>query len=127
MIPGSAKISKPNPLARRDPGLVERLTAFRRRITEMLLDQLAAAALHDPAFRAEECPHSIEDVQATVQILRVLTKEAWDQDDLALFDASWPQATRADLFADEFKAERHRIRKCVEDAQKSFARRRHTH
>ncbi len=80
----------------------------------MLLDKLAATALNDPAYRAEQCPHPLEEVKATAQILRMLTRQSWDAGDFCIFDAFWRDATRSTLFGEEFEAERHRIQHCVE-------------
>jgi hypothetical protein len=110
-------LSIPNPLARQEPELGERLASFRPIVHDMLLDKLAAVTLREPAFRARECPHPLEEVKATAQVLRVLVKEAWDKDDLAILDANWRLASQSALFADEFEAERHRIRQCIETAR----------
>jgi hypothetical protein len=90
---------------KQEPELVARLAAFRVRVGDMLLDALAAAFLRDATFRREQCPHPLEDVKTTAQVLRVLTKEAWDTDDVKLVDACWRDAMRCDLFGDEFEAE----------------------
>jgi len=103
-----------NPLLDRAPELVERLAAFRVVVQDMLLDKLAATALNDPAFRAEQCPHSLEEVKATAQILRMLTKQSWDSGDFTIFDAFWRTAAFSELFSDKFEPERHRIQHCVE-------------
>ena len=50
-------------------------------------------------------------------VLRVLTRAEWDADDLRLLDACWRTATRADLFAEEFEAERDRIGQLVAAAR----------
>jgi hypothetical protein len=81
--------------------LALRLAALQTIVNELLLDQVAAAALPEPAFRARECLHPSEEVKATAQPLRVLTKEPWDRDGLALMDACWRQATQSALFGDE--------------------------
>jgi hypothetical protein len=112
--------SVPNPLKDRAPELLQQLTDFRARIYDMLLDQLAALTLRDPAFRAHACPHSLDDVKAVTQVLRVLTKSSWDADDLKIFDACWRQASFSDLFADECEAERHRIQHCMVAARKAL-------
>ena len=104
----------PNPLAREEPELAAQLVAFRLKVDDMLLDKLAAKALADPGFRASQCQHPMDDVTATAQLLRVLTKESWDMDDLAILDACWHQALNSGLFGDEFEAERHRIRYYVD-------------
>jgi hypothetical protein len=64
----------PNLLARRHPELADRLAAFRTQVDEMLAVKVAAALLHDPGFRAERCPHALEDLQTVAQVLRVLTR-----------------------------------------------------
>jgi hypothetical protein len=86
----------------------------------MLLDRLAATVLHDPAYRAEECPHPLEEVKATAQVLRMLTKPSWDSRDFCVFDAFWRDATRSALFGEEFEAERHRIEHCVETGRQEL-------
>jgi hypothetical protein len=111
------RFSLPNPLAKQEPELVERLASFRLLVTDMLLDKLAAVTLREPAFRARECPHRLEEVKATAQVLRVLVKDAWDKDDLAILVTCWRQASQFALFADEFEAERHRISQCIETAR----------
>jgi hypothetical protein len=103
----------PNPLFNREPELVERLAEFRDLANYMLLDKLAAAILRDPSFRAETSPHPLEDVRSTALVLRMLTKISWDQSDMRVFDACWKEATRSELFADEFEAERHFIEQNV--------------
>jgi hypothetical protein len=107
----------PNPLAERDSELVQRLARFRTRVTDMLLDKLAGQMLNDPSFGIRQCPHTLAEVKATALALRVLTKDCWGQDDLAVFDACWQQASCSDLFADEFEAERQRILHCFQTAR----------
>jgi len=102
------------PLLDRAPELIERLTTFRVLVHDLLLDNLAATVLADPAYRAKQCPHSLGEVNATALILRMLTKETWHSGDFTLFDAFWRAAAFSALFADEFEAERHRIKHCVE-------------
>jgi hypothetical protein len=106
--------STPNPLLTREPELAERLATFRPIVQNMLLDKLAAVTLREPAFRVRECPHPLEDVKAAAQVLRVLTRDSWDQDDMTVLDACWRQAAHSALFSEEFEAERHRILNCVE-------------
>ncbi len=115
----------PNPLLQREPELVQRLAVFRGQVNDMLADKLAGQMLNDPAFRLKECPHPLAEVKATAIILRVLTKETWDEDDLRLFDACWRQAAASELFGDEFEAERLRIQHSVETCRKHVAPRRH--
>ena len=122
----SSAFATPNPLLQRDPGLIEQLAAFRLVVNDMLLDKLAAARLHEPNFRAEMCPHSLEEVKAVVQVLRVLTRPSWDEDDLDIFDACWREAVRSGLFGDEFEAERHRIQQCVDVGRKALLSREQT-
>ena len=76
-------------------------------------------------FRLKECPHPLADVKVTAIILRILTKDSWDEDDLRLFDACWRQAAASELFGDEFEAERLRIQHCVETCRKQVAPRQH--
>ena len=110
-----------NPLVRQDPGLVGRLAALRDRVTDLLLDRIAAAALHDPTFRAGGPSHPPEDVRKAAAVLRVLTKRAWDRDDPAVLDACWRHVSRSDLFAEEVEAERHRITHAVEAGRQALA------
>ena len=119
-MPKGKPFSIPNPLAEHAPDLLQRLTEFRGQVYDMLLDQLEAATLHDPAFRRDRCPHPAEEVRVTVHILRVLTKDAWDSDDLRLLDECWRPATRTDHFAEEFEAERHRLQHWIEAARKEL-------
>jgi hypothetical protein len=112
--------STPNPLLTREPELAERLAAFRPIVHDMLLDKLAAVTLREPAFRVRECPHPLEDVKAAAQILRVLTRDSWDQDDMTVLDACWRQATQSLLFGEEFEAERHRILSSVEAGRRQL-------
>jgi hypothetical protein len=109
-----------NPLMDRDSELVERLAAFRIPVHDMLLDKLAATVLHDPACRAEQCLHPLDEVKATAQILRMLTKPSWDSGDFRVFDAFWRDATRSALFGEEFEAERHRIHHCVKASRQEL-------
>jgi hypothetical protein len=117
MMPTAAQSLIPNPLAAQAPKLLGRLATFRDRVNDILLDQLAATTLRDPTFRAEQCPHPSEDIQATAQVLRVLTKASWDADDMRLLDACWRIATQSELFGAEFEAERHQIQGVVRAAR----------
>jgi hypothetical protein len=112
--------STPNLLLSRERELADRLAAFRPAVNDMLLDKLAATMLRDPAFRVHECPHPMEDVKAVAQVLRVLTRDSWDQDDMTVLDACWRQAMHSALFAEEFEADRHRIRRCIEAARQQL-------
>ena len=56
------------------------------------------------------------------ETLRILTKDAWTQADLDRLDDCWRTASRSDLFADEFEAERHRIQHSAEAAAKQLDR-----
>lgn len=106
-----------NPLLKTDPQLVERLHALCDRVVDLMLDRLAADSLKDDTFRSECQAIPIDDLRASIQILRVLTKDVWNLDDLRLFDAFWRQACLSDLFGDEFEAERHRIVAAVTSAR----------
>ena len=118
--PGRATRTAANRLADREPELAARLTAFRDRVTELLLDRLAAACPGAPALPAKGPPHPLEDLHAAAQVLRVLAKASWDASDLRLFDAFWRHASRSDLFADDFEPERHRIEHCVASARREL-------
>src|SRR5438128_658903 len=97
--------SIPNPyISTREPELFQQLTGSRCRVFDTQLDRLAAAQLHDAAFRLQESPHPMEDVKATEQVLRVLTRDSWDSTDPEIFDACWQQAAFSDLFADKFES-----------------------
>ena len=115
-----AKPAIPNPLLQREPELVQRLAIFRGQVNDMLADKLAGQMLNDPAFRLKECPHPLADVKATAIILRVLTRDSWDEDDLRLFDACWRQAAASELFGDEFEAERLRIQQAGDVSRKAL-------
>jgi hypothetical protein len=86
--------------------------------TNMLLDNLAGHMLGDPAFCIKECPHALSDVKANAIVLRVLTKDSWDKDDMTMLAACWRQAVCSELFGGESEAERHRIQQAVETGQK---------
>jgi hypothetical protein len=120
-IPQSSSV--PNQLAKRDPELVRRLTSFREQVNDVLLDRIAAQVLHDPDYPAEQSCNPTADLRAAVLILRVLTKDKWDQHDMRIWDVCWRQAISFDAFADEFEAERHRIQHAIEAARKQFAAR----
>jgi hypothetical protein len=55
------------------------------------------------------------------QILRILVKDQWTEQDLDTFDTYWQHAINSDLFGDEFEAERHRIQASVEAARTKLA------
>jgi hypothetical protein len=115
------KDSVHNPLLGRDSELVQRLSDFGIRVGDMLLDKLAGQMLGDPSFRIKECLHPLADVKACAILLRILTKQSWDADDLELVNLCWRQATASELFGDEFEAERFRIKHHVEEARKALA------
>jgi len=100
----------------REPELAERLGSFRNGVNDMLLDNIAAGLLGDPGFRVGQLRHPLEEIRSATQILRVLTKETWDQDDMRIFDACWRTVRCSELFADEFEADRFRIESCVKEA-----------
>jgi hypothetical protein len=120
MTPTVTPTSVPNPLTERDPDLVHRLACFRQEVSDLLYDQLGAHALTKPAFGSPQCPHSYEDVRAVGLVLNVLTKPAWDDNDLYLVDTFWRTASRSDLFADEFEAERPRIQQDLDAGLKAL-------
>lgn len=109
----------PNPLRDRDPDLVDNLTSFRGRIGDLLLDTLAPM-FADSRSRAEYGPGFLAELHAAAQVLRVLVKEKWTEQDLDTFDKYWRDAMRSEIFADEFEAERHRIQACVNTARTSM-------
>jgi hypothetical protein len=104
----------------REPELTDRLSAFRAGVYDMLLDALALTQVRDLNFQTPPCPHPYQDVRATAQILRVLTKESWTANDLKLFDACWREATLSDLFADAFETDRHRIQHAIDAARQQL-------
>ncbi len=106
-----------NPLLERDPELVRRLAEFRLQVDNMFLDKLAGQMLHDATFRIKECPHPTGEVKATAILLRILTKESWEADDLKLLDLCWREATASELFGMEFEAERLRLQHCIKAAK----------
>ena len=118
MMPAKRTIR--NPLAVTDPQLVFQMAALRDRVYDLLLDKLAAASLNKPSFRGEQFAFPMADIKANAQILRVLTKEAWDGEDLTIFAACWRDASHSELFAEEFEPERHRIQHAVEAARKDL-------
>lgn len=105
-----------NPLVEREPEVVGQMKAFREQVADMLLNKLAGQLLGDSGFRAQQCPHTLEDIVAAAQVLHVLTKPSWDRDDLRVFDAYWRTATISELFGGEFEAERFRIEHSIEAA-----------
>jgi len=111
--------STPNPLKQRDPSLAKSLAAFQLRFGNMLLDTLAPL-LDDPAFRSHQ-GEDLGDLRAVAQILRVFAKDKWTEQDLETFDTHWRDASRADLFADEYEADRHRIQILVETARSKLS------
>jgi hypothetical protein len=92
MPSNSTKSSVPNPLAKLDPELVRRLIPFRYKVHEQFLDRIAAQVLHDPDYPAEQSCNPTADLRAAVLILRVLTKDKWDQHDMRIWDVCWRQA-----------------------------------
>ena len=108
--------SMPNLLKERDPELVKELSAFRSRLGDLLLDKLDAV-LDDPLFRDRGKFLPLEDLRPIAHILRILTKDSWTEEDLDLFDASWRDACRSDLFGDEFESSRHCIKIATESAR----------
>jgi hypothetical protein len=109
-----SKPSVPNPLVKADPELVERLTAFKLHVYDMLINKLAAKTAPELGFRTDQCTQPLEDMTATAQVLFVLTRQSWDRDDLTILDTYWRQASHSTLFGEEFEAERHRIRHQVQ-------------
>jgi hypothetical protein len=120
MTPTPTPTSVPNPLAKRDPELAQRLATFRQTVSDLLYDQLGAHALKNPAFGSPECPHSYEEVRAVALILNVLAKPSWDDNDQYLVDTFWRTASRSGLFADEFEAERVRIQQDLDAGLKAL-------
>jgi hypothetical protein len=108
--------STPNPLKKREPELVKHLATFRARIGGILLDSLAPA-LADPKTRARRAPDVLEDLHAAGQVLSVLIKGRWTEQDLDTFDAYWRDAIRSDVFGEELECERHRIQTSVAAAR----------
>jgi hypothetical protein len=105
-----------NSLKRRHPELIKSFTGFRYGIGDVLLDSLAPV-LADPEVRRRHAPDLLADLHAVAQVLRVLVKDRWTEQDFATFDRYWRYAVRSDLFAEQFEAERHRIRAAVESAR----------
>jgi hypothetical protein len=118
MKPRPLKI--PNELAQREPAIVKRLAVFREQVIGLLLDKLAEGRLRDPAFGAEKCPYSLEEIKAVALVVHALTLEKWTSKDLRILDACWRDAILSDLFADEWECERHRIQQCVTAGQESI-------
>ena len=112
-----------NPLLAGEAELVERFRVLRDSVYEMLLDKLTAKYLKDSDFRPKASELSIQDLLATAQILRVLSKTVWDNDDIRLFDTFWRDASHSALFAEEFEPERHRVRACVDRVKAKLASR----
>jgi hypothetical protein len=114
----------PNPLIGREPEIAGRLAILYDRVLTILFDRLAAGILNDLDRSEDDCLHSFEDVRAVFLTLRVLTKPSWDATDLRLLDTCWRTASRSDLLADEFEAERHRIQHLIEAARAVLSPRR---
>jgi hypothetical protein len=115
MVPGP-RLATSNPLTRRDPELAKELTAFRARLGELLFDKLETA-LGRPEFRGGRSLFDLDDLKAVLQVLRVLAKPSWTEDDLDLFDENWRDAMRSNLFGAEFESSRFRIQNAVETAR----------
>jgi hypothetical protein len=120
MMPNPTPTSVPNPLTNRDPELTKRLATFCQHVSDLLYDQLGAHALKKPAFGSPQCPHSYDDVRAVALVLNVLAKPLWDDNDLYLVDTFWRTASRSELFADEFEAERVRIQQYMDAGLKKL-------
>ena len=113
-------ITLPNLLSLRDPELVRRLQDYHKRVHDLLLDLLAGPTPKGTEFRSDQHPRSLEDVIATAQVLRVLSKESWRHADMEILERFWRPAWRSDLLADEFEAERHRIQHQFDSAKDQF-------
>jgi len=111
----------PNPLLQKHQELVECLERYRPLVNDMLLNKLAGQILNDAAFRIKDCPHPLAEVKATAIVLRILTKQSWDRDDMQLLNALWRQTSCTALFGEEFEAERFRIQACVEEGRQQLA------
>ena len=124
--PAAQALTTANPLLQREPELVHRLTLFRSQVHDMLADEFAAHHIRSQGLPNHHSPHELADVKAAAVILRMLTKDSWDQYDMAVFDVFWKQAMCFDPFADEFEAERHRIQQSVQAARSELLPHRET-
>ena len=115
--PEASTFAVASTLLEREPELVRRLSIFRGQVNDILADELAAHHIRGQGFPTQHGRHELADVKAAAVILRMLTKNSWDQYDIAVFDAFWKQAMCFDAFADEFEAERHRIQQSVQAAR----------
>ena len=118
-----SNITVANPLLATESQLVGRFRVFGDTVYAMLLDRLAAKYLKDTDFWQQESEHSFQDLMANAQILRVLSKNEWNKDDMRLFDTFWRAASHSALFAEEFEPERHRVRACVDRVKAKLASR----
>jgi hypothetical protein len=71
-------------------------------------------------FRLDHHPHTLEDVIAIAQVLRVLSKETWREADMKTLERYWRRACLVDLFADKFEGDRHIIQLQIEAARNQF-------
>ena len=117
---GANQATVPNLLRLREPEVAQRLTAFRDRVIDLLLDRLASTFLHDPTKRIKEGPQPLPELKAVAVALHMLTRNSWDAEDLKVFDSCWREATLSDLLSDEFESDRFHIQDCVEEARKYF-------
>ncbi len=105
-----------NPAVAQEPDLPGRAATEFRRVMDLLLDRLAARDLNDPRFRQDRSPDDLTELTAAAQVLRMLAKPGWSEDDLHLFAAYFPTAARSQTFGDEFEEARFRIRSYVDAA-----------
>jgi hypothetical protein len=114
---GANKPTVPNLLRLREPEIARQLTAFRDRLNDLLLDQLAETFLHDPTSRVKEGSQPLSELKAVAVALHMLTRDSWKAEDFKVFDSCWRELTLSDLF-DDFEPDRFRIQQCVEEARK---------
>jgi hypothetical protein len=111
----SLNTTTPNPLKERAPDLFKEIEEFRARLENILLADLDSV-LDNPAFRDRGHFLARDDLRAIARVVRILTKESWNEADVNQFDAAWRDALRCDYFGDAFESIRHRIQACVQAA-----------
>jgi hypothetical protein len=108
-----------NPLAVRDRELLRQLNLFRGKLADVLLE-VFQSLLDDPRCRLGNQLEPLEGIHAAAQVVRVLTKDAWTEEDLNVFEAHWQAAIRSPLFGGEFEADRHRLQLLAKTAREQL-------
>jgi hypothetical protein len=112
----SATPTTPNALKEHAPDLFHDIEDFRARLENILLVKLDSV-LDNPACRDRGHFLPRDDLRAIAHVVRILTKESWNEEDFVRFEAGWREAMRCDYFADAFESIRHRIQALVENGR----------